>query len=106
MATTSYPIIYVRGYAGTQGDVEETVDDPTYGFNLGSTHIRQDADGLARKYLFTGPFARLIKDWGYIDPITAGAQVFDPLPRAPEWDPSRTIWIYRYYDVTSKTFDD
>lgn len=30
---TYYPIIYVRGYSGTQSDVEETVDDPTYGFN-------------------------------------------------------------------------
>ena len=32
---SEYPIIYVRGYAGTQSDVEETVDDPTYGFKMG-----------------------------------------------------------------------
>jgi hypothetical protein len=28
------PIIYIRGYAGAQADVEETVDDPFYGFNV------------------------------------------------------------------------
>jgi hypothetical protein len=29
------PIICVRGYAGSQGAVESTVDRPYYGFNLG-----------------------------------------------------------------------
>ncbi|HEX8523073.1 MAG TPA: alpha/beta hydrolase [Tepidisphaeraceae bacterium] len=99
------PIIYVRGYAGSQKDVEETVDDPTYGFNLGSTHIRQEGDGIARKYLFMGPLARLIKDWGYIDVVNAGNQSLDKTLEDP-WVPKKTIWIYRYYDPTSKTFDD
>lgn len=36
----AFPIIYVRGYPGTQSEVEETVDDPFYGFNKGSTHVR------------------------------------------------------------------
>ena len=35
------PIIYVRGYAGSDKDVEEAVNDPFYGFNSGSTHIRR-----------------------------------------------------------------
>ena len=64
-----YPIIYVRGYAGTQGDVEETVDDPLYGFNAGSTHIRLDQDGKADFFMFVSPFARLFKDFGYADVI-------------------------------------
>jgi hypothetical protein len=37
---SQYSIIYVQGYAGTQSDVEETVDDPTYGFNMGSNPRR------------------------------------------------------------------
>ncbi len=40
-----YPIVYVRGYAMTQGEVEETVATPYMGFNLGSTKIRQDWQG-------------------------------------------------------------
>ena len=37
---SKFPVIYVRGYAGSQNEVEDTVDDPFYGFNKGSTHIR------------------------------------------------------------------
>ena len=36
-----YPIIYVRGYAATMGQIEETVGTPYMGFNLGSTKVRQ-----------------------------------------------------------------
>jgi hypothetical protein len=32
-----HPIIYVRGFAGSQGEIEDTVGDPYMGFNLGST---------------------------------------------------------------------
>ncbi len=32
-----HPIIYVRGFAATQGEIEETVADPYMGFNIGST---------------------------------------------------------------------
>jgi hypothetical protein len=95
------PIVYVRGYAGTQSDVEETVDDPTYGFNTGSTHIRQMMDGKADMFMFVSPFARLFRDHGYQDVIDGAVQQLPPELSTPE----RTIWIYRYYDPTSKTFD-
>jgi hypothetical protein len=35
-----HPIIYVRGFAATQGEIEETVADPYMGFNIGSTKLR------------------------------------------------------------------
>jgi hypothetical protein len=95
------PIIYVRGYAGTQGDVEETVDDPFYGFNLGSTHIRVDVEGAVDFYAFESPFVRLLTDHKY-------ECVFDGTREEISEnidDPDRTIWIYRYYDPTSKTFE-
>jgi hypothetical protein len=95
------PIVYVRGYAGSQSDVEETVDDPTYGFNTGSTHIRQMMDGKADMFMFVSPFARLFRDHGYQDVIDGAVQQLPPDLANPE----RTIWIYRYYDPTSKTFD-
>jgi PGAP1-like protein len=101
MTQANHPIIYVRGYAGTQGDVEETVDDPLYGFNAGSTHIRLDQDGRADFFMFVSPFARLFKDFGYADVIEGALQQVDQT-----WPtPKKTIWIYRYYDPTSETFD-
>jgi hypothetical protein len=95
------PIVYVRGYAGTQSDVDETVDDPTYGFNTGSTHIRQSQDGKADMFMFVSPFARLFRDHDYKDVIDGAVQRLPP--RFP--NPERTVWIYRYYDPTSNTFD-
>ena len=35
------PIVCVRGFAGGQGAIEETVADPLNGFNDGSKKIRQ-----------------------------------------------------------------
>ena len=32
-----HPIIYVRGFAATSGEIEDTVSDPYTGFNIGST---------------------------------------------------------------------
>ena len=96
-----FPIIYVRGYAGTQGDVEETVDDPFYGFNLGSTHIRVDEQGLAEFYAFESPFVRLMTEHGYTDVFNGVIQTIEP----DFVNPQQTIWIYRYYDPTSKTYD-
>ncbi len=32
-----YPIVYVRGYAATMSEIEDTVATPYMGFNLGST---------------------------------------------------------------------
>ena len=101
MAGALYPIIFVRGYAGTQSDVEETVDDPFYGFNLGSTHIRADTEGDAQFYAFESPFIRLLTEHGYTDVFSGTTQRI--ASTAPNRE--RTIWIYRYYDPTSNTFD-
>ena len=48
-----HPIIYVRGFAGTQGEIDETVADPYMGFNIGRYQIpssmgRQNATLLFR----------------------------------------------------------
>jgi Putative serine esterase (DUF676) len=102
MAQSDYPIIYVRGYAGSQSDVEETVDDPLYGFNAGSTHIRLDQDGHADFFMFVSPFARLFKDFGYVDVIDGALQRVAN-PKDP--NKAKTVWIYRYYDPTSNTYD-
>src|SRR5262249_14476351 len=54
-----HPIIYVRGFAATHDEIEETVADPYMGFNLGSTKSRQVWDGRLRKYFFESPLVRL-----------------------------------------------
>jgi hypothetical protein len=61
------PIIYVRGYAGGAGAVENTVNLPYYGFNLGSTQVRTGPDGDPDFFIFESPLVRLMKDHGYAD---------------------------------------
>ena len=59
------PVIYVRGYAGTTSGIDAQVDDPFYGFNRGSTHVRVDGDGDPSYYQFEGPMLRLMIDENY-----------------------------------------
>ncbi len=92
-----YPIVYVRGYAGTQAEVEETVADPYMGFNLGSTKLRQRWTGEIQRFIFESPLLRLIKEHGYRDVYAEGAE---PPPGQPV--PARSVWIYRYYEQVSE----
>ena len=68
IAAPYYPIIYVRGYAATMGEIENTVATPYMGFNLGSTKIRQDYDGDIVPFVFESPLIRLMKDEGLMKP--------------------------------------
>ena len=56
-ATAIHPIIYVRGYAMTPKEIEETVADPYMGFNIGSAKIRQLV-GRVKKYFVESPLVR------------------------------------------------
>lgn len=106
-----YPIIYVRGYAMTAAEIDETTADPFCGFNLGSTVYRAkpDKDVLPRKYVFESPIVRLMsEDFGYADVYEDGYDIVDP-----EWEftadgkatdnklTARSIIVYRYYDKAS-----
>ena len=95
-----YPIVYLRGYAGTQGAIEDTVSTPYMGFNRGSTRIRQLYTGEVKSHVFESPVIRLMKDHGYVDAYRDG-QV---LPQGPV--SSRSIWIFRYYDAVDEEFGD
>ena len=59
------PIVYIRGYGGPTAGINSAVEDPFYGFNSGSTHIRVGGDGAPAFYQFEGPLVRLISDEGY-----------------------------------------
>lgn len=97
------PIIFVRGYAGTQKDVEQTVNDPFYGFNSGSTHIRVDEKENPQKFFFESPLLRLMTDHGY-QPIVDNQNINNQIKRL-SGQLHKTIWIYRFYDVSTPSFD-
>lgn len=102
-----HPIIYVRGYAMTQNEIEDTVADPYMGFNLGSCKVRQLWDGKVKKYFFESPLVRLLKQFGYDDVYEEGSdRVADSsaLGDADDRRPVsyRSIVIYRYYEPSSE----
>ncbi|MBE8968494.1 alpha/beta hydrolase [Nostocales cyanobacterium LEGE 12452] len=96
------PIVFVRGYAGTQKDVEQTVNDPFYGFNSGSTHIRVDEKENPQKFFFESPLLRLMTDHGY-QPIVDNQNVSNQIKRLSD-RLDQTIWIYRFYDISTPSF--
>jgi hypothetical protein len=67
-----HPIIYVRGFAATQGEIEETVADPYMGFNIGSTKSRMAWTGEIKRFYFESPLVRLMNDHGYHDVFEDG----------------------------------
>ncbi|UVE19317.1 hypothetical protein NVV93_08060 [Pseudomonas sp. LS44] len=101
-----YPIIYVRGYAMTAGEIDQTTADPFCGFNLGSTVYRAVAekDRQPRKFVFESPLIRLATDFGYRDVYENGYDILDPEWQADTDSPlsSRSVIIYRYYDEASR----
>lgn len=86
-----YPIIYVRGYAMTESEIEATVSTPYMGFNLGATKTRQDWRGKVIKHIFESPLVRLMKDFGYRDIYLDGKERTDKIS-------SRSVVIHRYYE--------
>ena len=96
-----WPIIYVRGYAMSRGEIDDTTADPFCGFNLGSTVVRAtpDAKSAPRKFIFESPLVRLRSDFEYSDVYQEGIDIVDP-----DWTgtlPVRSVVIYRYYDSAS-----
>ena len=122
-----HPIIYVRGFAGTQGEIEDTVGDPYMGFNIGSTKSRQVWDGKMRRYYFESPLVRLkdepiwrnfgagplLSNDRYDDVYVSGEDLTAPHPDDPTRPlrsditlPYQSIAILRYYDDASDDFGD
>ena len=98
-----HPIIYVRGYAMSRSEIDETTGDPFCGFNVGSTVFRATPEKARppRKYIFASPVVRLTSDphLKYSDVFTDGHDIMDE-----EWEgtlPRKSIVIYRYYDSAS-----
>ena len=89
-----YPVVYVRGYAMTATEREETFYDTYYGFSATSVE-RRDAPppDYARADLFEGQLIRFMKmgKYAYFDATNRG------LEESPG-NPSRSLWVCRFYD--------
>ena len=94
-----YPIIYVRGFAMTQGEIEATTSTPYMGFNQGATKVRQHWDGKVTRRYFESPLIRLMKDYQYQDVYLEGKIRTEGLS-------AKSIFIHRYYDQADKDFGD
>lgn len=107
MKAPFYPVIYVRGYAMTASERDETTADPFCGFNSGSTVYRASIgrDDPPKKFVFESPLLRLMRDFDYEEVYENGSDIVDP-----DWHPrgtnvgisSRSVVIYRYYESGSK----
>ena len=98
------PIVYVRGFAGGDRGIDQAVDDPLYGFNLGSTHVRVGAGGEPRFYQFESPLLRLISEQCYELKVEGGQEAYLD-GQADGAVPPLTIWVHRFYDRSASTFD-
>ena len=111
-----HPIIYIRGYAITESERDETAADPFCGFNVGSTVYRASPDKIARaeKFFFESPVLRLVTDFGYRQVYQNGSDILDPdWKPGPKPDgspglgiPPQSIIVYRYYDDGSGLLGD
>ena len=116
MSGNRYPIIYVRGYAMTAAERDETAADPFCGFNVGSTVYRAtiNKDAPAQKFVFESPIVRLVADYQYQSVYQNGLDILDedwkPSPdetgRDVDGIPAASVIVYRYYDAGSELLGD
>lgn len=120
------PIVYVRGFAMTGGEIEDTSADPFNGFNIGSMLLRTAWTGDSARHVFESPVLRLSQPpYSYRLAFSDGFRGLDvdqkrelkgwavaaaangSLP-ASEASPSghTVLAIYRYYDAASRAFGD
>jgi hypothetical protein len=105
-----WPIIYVRGYAMTQKEIDETAADPFCGFNLGSTQYRARPDKKLppQNFIFESPLVRLQSDYGYHDVYENGLDIMEDHWVGQEkfngGIERRSVIVYRYYDEVSSQF--
>ncbi len=122
-ANQLFPIIYVRGFAIGDGEIDDTTADPFNGFNVGSVLLRTGWTGESARHIFESPVLRLtqppynyrlafsdgiaglneetkrnLREWRAFLDDPANARLGSP-PRA-------VIAVYRYYDIDSHLLGD
>ena len=104
-----YPIVYVRGFAPTGSSRDDTFHDLYYGYAETSVEPRpkspQDASALDDRIaldLFEGQLLRFMKEFDYADASHDGLRLMQGNSEArqtPSPDPTRSLWISRFYDT-------
>src|SRR3954454_17200737 len=108
-AAMKLPIIYVRGFAGDTKGIDKAVDDPFYGFNEGSVHVRVGARPDPVFYQFESPLLRLLME-PHDSPndvyrlLVQGGQEKYLDSRSDESVSPMTIWVHRFYDRAASTW--
>jgi hypothetical protein len=111
------PIVYLRGFAGGDGEIDETTADPFNGFNVGSVLTRTGWTGDAARHVFESPVLRLTQPpFNYRLTFSDGVRGLNTEAKdeLEDWkqfltqqsgafgSPSQAvIAIYRYYDIDS-----
>lgn len=107
------PIIYVRGFAFSADERDETAADPFCGFNVGSTVVRATANKeRPASYIFESPLVRLATEHDYSVMYHDGMHILDPawgsgpagIARVKKGIPVASLIIHRYYDSGSTLF--
>ena len=104
--THFYPIIFVRGFAMRDADIEQAVNEPFSGFENGSTLLRQGVGDDLVPFYFESPVIRLVTECGYSDVYHNGREPQNAEDLAGLKDPGRALWVYRYYEQASEVFGD
>ena len=101
-----HPIVYVRGFAMLQSEIDDTVADPYMGFNIGATKSRMLWTGEIKKFFFESPLVRLMREENgdYDDVYIDGDDIIMSDSAQPV--PYQCLVIYRYYDTASTDFGD
>src|SRR4051794_14878167 len=89
-----YPIVYVRGYAMTANERQDTFNDTYYGFSATSVEKREAPPPRYFEVdVFEGQLIRLMKmkQYGYADAANRGLDDFSD-------NPARSLWVCRFYD--------
>src|SRR3954451_17265083 len=111
------PIVYLRGFAAGDGEIDETTADPFNGFNVGSILTRTGWTGDGARHIFESPILRLTQPpFNYRLTFSDGVRGLNPESRGEleDWKqflkeqsdalgspPQAVIAIYRYYDIDS-----
>ncbi|HSK26909.1 MAG TPA: hypothetical protein VK894_08380, partial [Jiangellales bacterium] len=91
-----------RGFAGSTSGIDRAVDDPFYGFNEGSVHVRVGKENQPLFYQFESPLLRLIVEEKY-ELLVRGSQLAY-LRAQPDGEvPPASIWVHRFYDAAAST---
>lgn len=94
-----YPIVYVRGFAATAGEREETFFDTYYGYAATAVEKRAAAPPkFLEPIVFEGQLIRFIKEYGYVDAANGGLRLALETTHNPRQNPTRSVWISRFYD--------